>query len=159
MFKGHLASSSTLSNSTRHTKDTWLHQSHGQTVQGIQRTPGFINHTAKQYKKQPSRVKQRTPVRTILLWCITIICAIVKTDRWLRIYVTPASCWWQAVKKHLQAQNAECRTTNRHKMKHAFVNSMSIMVGISTYYNIGFIHIYSHTSILHIILPFIKPVN
>ena len=28
-----------------------------------------------------------------------------------------------------------------------------------TYHSLGFIHIYSHTSILHIILPFIKPLN
>jgi len=29
----------------------------------------------------------------------------------------------------------------------------------ATYHNLGFIHIYSHASIVHIILPLIKPFN
>jgi len=31
------------------------------------------------------------------------------------------------------------------------------LLTLSTYHNLGFIHIYSHSFILHIILPFIKP--
>jgi len=33
------------------------------------------------------------------------------------------------------------------------------LLTFSTYHNLGFIHIYSHTFILHIILPFIKLLN
>jgi len=33
------------------------------------------------------------------------------------------------------------------------------LLTFSTYHNLGFIHIYSHTSIFHIILPFIKPLD
>ena len=33
------------------------------------------------------------------------------------------------------------------------------LLTLSIYHNLGFIHIYSHTYILHIIIPFIKPLN